>query len=133
MFKRIGLIFATIFLLHACSSVDHGVVCTEEFVQFTVQVFDPSDEPAGGVDIQVVGKNSGDVYPCDEYLCKELSNGHYVIMHDMLHGVISESGETLIVEGMKDGLAFSEEFTFRSGECHVEKVSGPETVTLSEI
>lgn len=132
MFKRILFILLAALSFQSCSTNDNNLVCTEEFVQITVEVADASGDLVEGVEIQITEKENDTVIPCDEYLCEEFPDGSYVIMHDGFHGEISETGETFIVEGSKDGLGFKEEYIFRSGECHIQKVSGPETVTLTE-
>ncbi|MDR9419965.1 hypothetical protein [Gracilimonas sp.] len=132
MFKKILFILLAGLAFQSCSTNDNSLVCTEEFVQITVEVTDASGDLAEGVEIQITEKETDTIVPCDEYLCEEFPDGSYIIMHDGFHGEISETGQTFIVKGTKGELGFEEEYTFRSGECHIEKVSGPETVTLSE-
>ncbi len=97
----------------------------------SVTVLDPSGNPADSVEVKVINKEHEQTYPCDEYLCKENSTGTYVIMHDGLREKVSKNGDRIIVEGEKDELQFIEEFVFGKGECHVHKVAGPDTVSLS--
>lgn len=132
--KTIKLIIFTsvVFLLfQSCSSSEGPYACTGEFVMYSLTVMGPNETPADSVQITVTNKESDKVYPCDEYLCNERKPGHYVIMHDGLRGKIDEERETIIVEGTKENLQFKEEFYFRGGICHVEKVAGPDTVSLS--
>jgi hypothetical protein len=99
---------------------------------FSLTVVGPNESPADSVQITVISKESEKVYPCDEYLCNERQPGTYIVMHDGLREKIDEQRETIIVEGEKENLQFKEEFDFRGGECHVEKIAGPDTVSLSQ-
>lgn len=117
----------------SCSSPEDPVVCTQQFVTIPLEVLEPSGEPADSVDITVVSKEDGDTLEicADESIspCHGV-NGTYIIMHDGFHGEISEDREDVVVTGTKGALYFKEDFAFRSGVCHVEKVAGPDTVSL---
>ena len=133
MVKKILFILLAALTFQSCTTNENDLICTDEFVQITVEVVDESGDAVDGVQIQITEKETDTILPCDEYLCKPFPDeGSYIIMHDGFFGEISETGQTFVVEGSKDGFGFQEEFTFRSGECHVEKISGPETVTLTE-
>lgn len=116
--------------LHGCSQPESPGACTDEFVTHSVTVHNQNGEPADSVNIQVTNE-IGTSFDCDEYLCQETLVGTYIVMHDGLKERISDSKETFIVVGMKDELQFNEDFVFRSGECHVEKIAGPDTVSLT--
>ncbi|MGM0545163.1 MAG: hypothetical protein ACQEST_00445 [Bacteroidota bacterium] len=122
-------IFCLALLLQFCSSNQQPKICTDEFVMLSVTVLDQNNELADSVDIQVTNK-SGTIYDCDEYLCQETSMGTYSIMHDGLREEISDQKEIIIVEGNKDDFRFREDFQFRDDGCHVQKIAGPDTVTL---
>ena len=102
-----------------------------EFVMYSLTVAGPNETPADSVQIAVINKESEKVYPCDEYLCSERQPGIYIVMHDGLREKIDEQGETITVEGTKGNLQFEEEFDFQGGVCHVEKIAGPDTFSLS--
>lgn len=129
-FMRI-LFFLGCLLIIFQSCTEHPVACTDEFVTSAVTVLDPAGEPADSVQIEITNKESGDIYPCDEYLCRKQQTGSYIIMHDGLREEISMISETIIVEGIKEELQFRETFRFRAGKCHIEKIAGPDTVSLS--
>lgn len=120
-----------LFLIQNCSQPEEPGACTDEFVMHSVTVMNPDNNPADSVDITVTNNESGEIYPCGEYLCEEVQEGTYTIMHDGFLENLDEDGEIVTVEGMKDNLQFREEFEFRGGVCHVEKLAGPDTVSLS--
>lgn len=125
------LVAATVF--QSCSSPqDFGGACTAEFVTISLTVLSPQGQPADSVDITVTNKENGDTYNiCGEYSCRGGTDGTYTIMHDGFHEELSATREAVIVEGTKDQLGFEQEFAFRGGRCHVEKLAGPDTVSLS--
>lgn len=132
--KFIKLIFFTLLVFltfQYCSLPEGPYACTGEFVMHSLTVIGPNETPADSVQITVSNKENEKAYPCDEYLCRERQTGAYIIMHDGLREKIDDRRETIIVEGTKGNLQFKEEFDFRGGECHVKKIAGPDTVSLS--
>lgn len=133
--KYIVLIILAVLMIQSCrlnDTSDDGLFCTDEFVMFSLTVNNPDGGPAEAVEIEVRNKQTGNLYDiCEVDLCNTFEPGKYVIMHDGFLGEISTRSENIIVSGIKEDLSFKEEFTFRSGSCHVEKISGPDMVTLS--
>lgn len=120
-------------LLQYCSPAEEPegpTLCTDQFVMISLTVTEPDGSPADSVQLSVYNEEDDKEYSCGEYLCSERETGTYIIMHDGLREQLSDE-ETVIVEGTKRNLQFREEFVFRPGECHVEKVAGPDTVSLS--
>lgn len=126
------LILIGLALQYCSNTQDHSVACTDEFVMLSVTVLHPDGTPADSVQTEVKKRESGTLYEiCVENYCRSGDNGNYTIMHDGFWGEISKNREAVLVEGTKDNLQFSKEYAFRSGECHVEKIGGPDTVSLS--
>lgn len=124
-----------LFLLFQSCSDTYPAVCTDELRIYTVAVMDMQGEPADSVRVEVSSRETGEELDIcgEEDICSVHGHGHngiYVIMHDGFFGEISEVEERLLVVGTREELQFSEEFVFRSGECHVEKLAGPDTVSL---
>lgn len=121
-------------LLQNCSD-DLPQTCTAEFVTIDLTVLEPSGAPADSVNVIVSSANTGETYDLcseDPSLCKiGFISGDYVIMHDGLFEEISSDQEPAIVVGIKGELSFSQKFVFRSGRCHVQKLAGPDTVSLA--
>lgn len=131
-FIKLATIIALVLLIFQnCSQPEGPTYCTAEFVMHSVTVLDQDGTPADSVQITVINEGDDSVYPCDEYLCKESQPGTYTIMHDGFLEDLSSNGETVVVEGVKDSLQFSEEFIFQGDECHVVKLAGPDTVSFS--
>lgn len=115
-------------------------MCTDEFVTYTVNVQSPNGEPAESVSIEVRDEATGESYD----VCEKINNprcpgsidrrysdpGEYLIFHDGIQ--VSLLGSPVEVVGTKGNLSFSAEYVFRQGDCHVQKLEGPDQVTLRE-
>src|SRR5699024_50843 len=127
--------FVSIFLIQCSTSPQKTEVCTQEFITYPIAVLGADGEPADSVQIQVTNKETGQIDNiCSEEqnVCAGGNNGRYTIMHDGFHGKISTEGEDILVSGEKGQLQFQAKYTFRSGECHLQKLAGPDTVSLSK-
>ncbi|HLR25293.1 MAG TPA: hypothetical protein VK112_05460 [Fodinibius sp.] len=127
--------FVSIFLIQCSTSPQKTEVCTQEFITYPIAVLGADGEPADSVQIQVTNEETGQIYNiCSEEqnVCAGGNNGRYTIMHDGFHGKISTEGEDILVSGEKGQLQFQAKYTFRSGECHLQKLAGPDTVSLSK-
>lgn len=129
----ITFLILILLLFQYCTNTEASYVCTQEFVVHTTTVLEPSGEPADSVEIEVTNKQTENEYDvCENNNCYGIDTGTYTIMHDGFFEELSETKEIVLVEGTKENLHFSEEYTFRSGPCHVQKLAGPDTVSLSE-
>lgn len=119
-------------LLLACSD---GVVpgpwaaCTEEFRTWAVVVADDALTPIEGLEVDVTRASTGERLPYGEPM---LEPGSYRIMDDGMTDELETDGETILVEGAGEGISFEAEYVFGTDaqRCHVEKVSGPDTVVV---
>jgi hypothetical protein len=99
-----------------------------------VTVIDEEGLVADSVTILVYNKEDHTIYDLSDY--NDLGDlmtqrGEYTIFHDgYLRKVRGKIGR-LVVEGEKDNLGFESEFTVSGDECHVFKISGPDTVVLN--
>lgn len=129
----ITFLILILLLFQYCSNSEAPYACTDEFVIHTITVLGPNGESADSVEIEVANKQTGKEYDvCENDNCFGFNTGGtYAIMHDGFFGELSKIKEILLVKGTKESLHFSEEYAFRSGPCHVEKLAGPDTVSLS--
>lgn len=123
-------------VLQSCSQSTSPRVCTAQFVVHQVTVLNAEGQPADSVDISITDQNTGEAFnPCESeaFDCAaEGFEGHYTLIHD---GYFEESEEgrefRLRATGQKDQARFEADFTFRNDGCHIQKVSGPDSVTLT--
>ena len=130
----IGII---VVLFYSCSETNTALdrPCSLEFRVYTATVLNPAGEPADSVDIQITINSTGKTFdPCTEVYgdnCdKEGGEGYYVIFHDGFDEEMPTNKEFVTVEGSKGDLGFSEVFTFGYDGCHVQKIDGPNRVSL---
>lgn len=115
-----------------CSSPESTAVCTDIFQMYDVTALNPDGTPADSVNITVKNQKTGRPYDiCSDISCSDGEDGTYLIMHDGLDAQLSSEGTAVLVEGVKGSLHFRADYIFRSGVCHVRKVAGPDTVSLS--
>ena len=110
---------------------DDDVACLTVEVQHDLAVLLPDGAPADSVEITATNERTGAVYgPCDGASAVGCSYtpGQYVVYSDGLGA--SPSGDDVTVRGTRGELAFEAAFRFARGVCHVQKVAGPDTVTL---
>ena len=107
--------------------------CTLEFRFFTVTAVDAAGEPAEGVSIAVRRVSDGAVLTVNSSL--EQGPSVYVILTDGNIDDVSEAGTTVEVVGTLGDTGFTAEYAFDRDacRCHVNKVSGPDTVQLEPL
>ena len=108
-------------------------VCTLEFRFFTVTVLDVAGQPAEGVSISVRRVSDGAVLTENSSL--DPGPGVYVILSDGNIDDVSEDGTTVEVVGTLEDMGFMAEYVFGRDacQCHVNKISGPDTVQLEPL
>ena len=141
--KRLAPAFCfTLFivLLSGCGGGDGNdvpvCVCTTEASMVTLSVIDQSGNPVTDVNITVIIKRTQELLAINQsdYVGSH-SPGLYVVFEDTFQNKITTdpAGETLTVTGNSQGRDFTVEIVVTTDlpcRCHVQKVSGPSSVTL---
>jgi hypothetical protein len=132
-----GLRYATTLLLlfaGLLSACDDGepagpCVCTEEFRSYWLDVREIDGGPAEGVQVSVVRESNGQKLG---YGTPVFEPGTYLIMDDGFTEQIARD-EGFQVDGERGAATFQASFRFGTDacRCHVIKIDGPESVTLS--
>lgn len=125
-----GLVFLSCTVI-ACSGdpdLTDPIACTEEFRSWGVVVINAAGEPIDGLTVRVVRASSGALLP---YGDAAFSAGGYRIMDDGMAASIRIEGEIIEASATGGGATFDAawEFGADAWRCHVEKLSGPDTVT----
>ena len=130
-------LFLVLPLLAGCSVFEgdeHPRTCTDQYVSYTVGVRLPDGAPADSVSITAENERTGQVYgPCNGIIADGVGcgeSGTYTVYTDAQEGATSEEGDDVTVRGTRGALTFEAAFRFRSDGCHVDKLSGPDAVTL---
>lgn len=103
------------------------IACTEEFRSWNVIVVDSAGAPIDGLTVRVLRAATGEPLP---YGGASFSAGSYRIMDDGMTASIRIDGETIEAGTSGGGATFDAawEFGADAWRCHVEKLSGPDTV-----
>lgn len=116
----------------ACSDdgeIASPIACTEEFRSWTVTVVDDGGVPVAGLEVDVTRQATGALLP---YGGPGSEAGSYRIMDDGMREELASDGESVVVEGAGTGISFRADYRFGTdgSRCHVEKISGPDTVAV---
>jgi hypothetical protein len=114
----------------ACSDPQEPCFCTEEFRTYLVTVLEPDGRPADGLRFSVTRTADGrDATPDQGFL---LDEGVYVVLSDAQLDLVDEAGTSFRVTASRDGASVTADFVFDTDtcRCHVQRVSGPETIQL---
>jgi hypothetical protein len=128
-------------LLSGCGGGDgddlSGCVCTMEVAMVTLSVVDRSGNPVIDANIAVTIKRTQELLAISQPNLSGIvgHEGLYVVFTDSFRNKITTdpAGETLTVTGNSQGRIFSVEIVVTTDlpcRCHVQKVSGPSSVTL---
>jgi len=114
---------------YACSE-EEDCPCTMEFRMITVVVVDELNVPVTTGLLTTVKDDSGRVY--NFVNDQQIFPGHYIVMDDNYVGELTTQPKRIFFTGAKDSLTVNGEFFVNTDECkcHVEKVSGPDTLIL---
>jgi hypothetical protein len=104
------------------------IACTEEFRSWSVVVVDGAGDPVDGLTLQVVRASTGEQLP---YGDAGYSAGSYRIMDDGMAASIRIEGEMIEASSAGGSGIFDAAWEFGADvwRCHVEKLSGPDSVT----
>ncbi|HSW56444.1 MAG TPA: hypothetical protein VLH59_15270 [Ignavibacteriaceae bacterium] len=118
----------SLFFIYSCSD-DDDCPCTMEFRMITVVVVDSTKNLVLGLTTNVKD-DSGKVY--DVYNDPMIFPGHYTVMDDNYVSELTTQPKRFIFTGVKNSLTVNGEFFVNTDKCHchVEKVSGPDTLML---
>ena len=118
-------------LLAVACDDDDRAACTEEFRTATVFVMDASNQPVTDATVQTFHVRTGELVPITSII--DLIAGAYAILDDNATRLIPSGVEQFRVTASRGGGAAVEalyEFSAPQG-CHIEKVSGPDTLVVS--
>lgn len=104
--------------------------CTAMFASSTVLVVDEDGSPVSGLDVEVTNKRTNEVI---ENLSGSWGGaGTYTVLDDSYTGNLTTEPDTILFTGTLSGDTCSGVFLFNTDECncHINKVSGPDTLYM---
>ena len=116
----VGMMALIAFSFSSCELFDGGVVCTEQFESIVVNVTgDLPDE------VYTVQQNTRDTLTFPQ----DLSVGVYVVIDDSYAEELRNSQETFWFHAVRNGsVEIRQEFVVGADECHIFKVTGPDSI-----
>lgn len=106
-----------------------GPVCTKEFRVFSVFVMDGTGTGILDLDYTVTISNLGRRVELDStVLAAAVGDGWYPVMTDAQGSLLGQTGSLVRFEGTNGALTTRGDYLFVAGVCHVEKLSGPDTL-----
>jgi len=112
-----------------CTDQMPGQVCTALFAYIQVAVQSKTGQPIQGLSISDSVLRTGAVFTVPQSGVPN-APGSYVVLDDNFRNQLRTSGDSVRVTGYEGGEVFSTLYVFDVPDgCHVQKVSGPDTVT----
>jgi len=113
----------------ACGS-GGGLNCTAEFRIFGVEVVDAGGLALPGLNYTVVLSNLGNRIEIDSSVAPA-ADGWYPLVSDSEGSLLGQAGSLVRFEGTNGTVTARGDFLFVAGVCHVEKVSGADTLVAT--
>jgi len=126
-----SLIVGSILLFGSCSLLEDNCICTQEFVMYTVLVFDNSNQPVDSLTVEIKNVRTGKIYTFLEKIY--LGKGVYQVMNDGYTKEFTEEPEVIVFKGSKSGAEVESVYLFNTDKCrcHVQKLSGKDTLKIN--
>jgi len=117
----------------SCSEIDKNCLCTEEFRSYLVTVVDTLGIPVDSLNVIIKDKDGDELdVQQDQYF---LDEGKYTVLNDSFTHIFCSCGtpQTIYFSATDGSRIATGEFMFNTDECkcHVNKVSGPDTLLLN--
>ena len=126
--RMVGLA-ATVALVSACDSSPGATACTELFASIPVAVIDNGGQPVEDAAVTAVLLRTGQTLPPTGLMLN--TPGSYTLVDDGSTSVLRRTGDPVQANISKGAQSMTVDYVFSVPDgCHVDKVSGPDTVTL---
>jgi hypothetical protein len=118
--------------LSGCGS-DKLVACAEDIETITATVVNQVGQPLAGLEVTATVRRTGTVLTLTQSPVQELpsAGGSVMVFSDEFQRNIRPGGEDVSVVVTAGGHSGSGLFRFGSNGCHVQKLSGPDSLTVS--
>lgn len=131
MKQILSIVLINLFIF-SCSEIDKDCLCTEEFRSYLVTVVDTLGTPVDSLDVTIKDKDGDELdVQQDQYFVNE---SKYTVLNDSFTHIMCSCGTPQIIYfSATDGNRIATgEFMFNTDDCkcHINKVSGPDTLVL---
>jgi hypothetical protein len=121
-------LLAIIVAASGCSS-DSQAACTTLFATSGVVVLDSVGAPVSGIVVTDTVVRTGHSLVIAQFPTGIL-DGHATVFTDAEQGDVLASGDAVVATGTLGVRSFRASFVFGSDGCHLQKISGPDTVVV---
>ncbi len=131
--RKLAPFFVALLFLPACNPLgndedDPGpIACTAQFVLVEFWVVDDGGMGQEGFSLTVTNLRTGELYDVEQY---SYEDGQYTALHDGFQDEVFGDGDPIQVHGDDGRRTFDADFVIGADRCHIEKVSGPDTVVV---
>ncbi|MBK7229592.1 MAG: hypothetical protein IPH97_12185 [Ignavibacteriales bacterium] len=130
--KSLLSVIFILFVIFSCSEIDKDCLCTEEYRTYLVTVVDTLGVPVDSLNITIKDKDGDELDVQQEPYY--LGEGKYTVLNDSFTHIMCTCGTAqAIYFSATDGSKIANgEFMFNTDDCkcHINKVSGPDTLVL---
>lgn len=113
-------------LLAACQ--DQGTVCATVFQIYTVSLVDPAGAPVTDASVASILVRTGDTL--QNRTLALLAPGTYFVIDDSYTTLLRPIGDSVAVHIERGPAQLEAGYRFRRGSCGVERLAGPDSVTV---
>jgi len=132
MKRLFSLSVLSVFYFLSCSSVDEDCMCTEEYRFFLVTVVDTLGIPVDSLDVTIRDKDGDELNVVQDP--HPFGAGKYTVLNDSFTQMFcSCTTPEKIYFSASDGIRIAAgEYLFNTDKCrcHINKVSGPDTLVI---
>ncbi len=125
---RLFLPVLLLLLASSCTTDTGDCICSQEYRTITVLILDESGTPLEGLTTSI-SDEKGKLYYIEKF---DGIAGYYPVMSDKYVGEFSAVPKKILFTAVSDTGGVNGEFFINTDrcECHVQKVSGPDTLIL---
>jgi hypothetical protein len=131
--KTLLILFLLVMALISCSTVDEDCMCTEEYRFYLVTIVDTLGVPVDSLNVTIRDKDGDELDVMQESHLFGL--GKYTALNDSFTQMFCSCTipEKIYFSATDGNRIASGEYFFNTDECrcHINKVSGPDTLVLS--
>jgi len=130
--KNLLILFLSVIIFFSCSTVDEDCLCTEEYRFYLVTVVDTLGIPVDSLDVTIRDNDGDELNVVQDP--HPFGAGKYTVLNDSFTDMFCACGTNQkIYFFATDGNRIANgEFMFNTDDCkcHINKVSGPDTLVI---
>lgn len=130
--KTLLVLFLSVIVFFSCSTIDEDCVCTEEYRYYLVTVVDTLGIPVDSLNVVIKDKDGDELNVVQDP--NPFGAGKYTVLNDSFTQMFCSCTlpETIYFSATDGNRIANGEFLFKTDECncHVYKVTGPDTLVL---